>query len=447
MRALFILVLVIALYSPGNFAQTSTEVDTTGDFREVFRMYNPPRFTNKKIVVGKESTLQDLLDYAAEHNPRLSAAYLRWQASMMQVNQVAALPEPRLSYGYFFSEVETRVGAQRQRIGISQTLPLFGKLRWKKEAQLQAAEAEDARIEAERLHISYRVKKHWYEYAYVHQANQVFEENVQLLELLEGVVRAKYRAGSTPHASLIKIQVELDRLRDRQVDMADLILPLGTALNAILDRPPGSELPRPADITVPDISESDSTWLELLRQRNPQLAVARSETAALKAKVKYAEKHRFPDLTIGLDYIFTDEAIFPDVRDSGKDPLMITASINLPLWRGKNRARVLEAQSRYISALHQLSAQENNLLAKQAMVVYRLTEAKRKVALYDNSLIPRSIQALNVSKAAFEAGDADILEVIDAQRTLLEFELLQVREKANLQQRLAELEMLVGKEL
>ena len=121
--------------------------------------------------------------------------------------------------------------------------------------------------------------------------------------------------------------------------------------------------------------------------------------------------------------------------------------MNIPLWRGKNNARIATAEAEYRTAMYQLNTNRNNLLARQEMVLYRFREAKRKVDLYTNSLIPRTEQALNVSRSAFEAGEVDILELIDAQRTMLEFELLLEREKANLQQRLSELEMLAGKEL
>lgn len=50
------------------------------------------------------------------------------QSGTRRVPQVRALPDPRLSFGFFINEVETRVGPQRAKIGLQQTFPWIGKL-------------------------------------------------------------------------------------------------------------------------------------------------------------------------------------------------------------------------------------------------------------------------------------------------------------------------------
>jgi len=54
---------------------------------------------------------------------------------------------------------------------------------------------------------------------------------------------------------------------------------------------------------------------------------------------------------------------------------------------------------------------------------------------------------VGASETAYSAGTVDFLSLIDAERTLLRFRLERERARANQQQRLAELEMLVGAEL
>ena len=73
--------------------------------------------------------LRSLVDYALIHNPRINAARQAHLGTLQQVPQASALPDPKLSYRYFFEEVETRVGPQEYAVGISQALPWFGKLK------------------------------------------------------------------------------------------------------------------------------------------------------------------------------------------------------------------------------------------------------------------------------------------------------------------------------
>ena len=73
-------------------------------------------------------SLQDYLRYAALNNAGLKAAFEQWKAAMEQIPQAKSLPDPKFTYGYFIEEVETRVGPQRQKFGIMQVFPWFGKI-------------------------------------------------------------------------------------------------------------------------------------------------------------------------------------------------------------------------------------------------------------------------------------------------------------------------------
>lgn len=143
----------------------------------------------------------------------------------------------------------------------------------------------------------------------------------------------------------------------------------------------------------------------------------------------------------------TDPALMPGTRDSGKDPVMAGFSINLPIWVGKYRAGMREAQARYEAALKTRSDRANTLSADLKLALFNYQDASRKIALYRDALIPKADQTLKVTQRAFEAGRLDFLALIDAQRVLLEFQLIYERALADHAQRLAELEMLLGRSL
>jgi outer membrane protein TolC len=81
------------------------------------------------------------------------------------------------------------------------------------------------------------------------------------------------------------------------------------------------------------------------------------------------------------------------------------------------------------------------------MVLYRFRDAERKVDLYRDTLVPKAEQSLKATETAFRAGKATFTDLVDAERVLLEFELSHERALASHAQRLAELEMLIGRDL
>ena len=77
---------------------------------------------------GTNLTLRAALEYGEDNNPQLRAALKQWQAAEQNIAVQKALPDPMLTYGYYFDSVETRVGPQEQSFGVQQKFPAFGKL-------------------------------------------------------------------------------------------------------------------------------------------------------------------------------------------------------------------------------------------------------------------------------------------------------------------------------
>jgi len=67
------------------------------------------------------------------------------------------------------------------------------------------------------------------------------------------------------------------------------------------------------------------------------------------------------------------------------------------------------------------------------------------VDLFRDTLVPKARQSLKATEAAFRAGNANFVDLVDAERVLLEFQLSQERALADQAQHVARLEMLVGR--
>ena len=392
---------------------------------------------------GAAAALDDYVRYALRNNPGLRADFERWKGGLEKVAPARALADPRFTYGQFLREVETRVGPQEMRFGLAQVFPWKGKLDLKGKIALQAAEEEYQRYIEAREELIYRVRTAYYELQYLERAVAVTEENVRLLEYLEEVARAQYRGGTAAQGAVLKTQVELGRLEERLLGRRDMERPLRARMNATLGRPATAEVAVNGEL-VDEVAMPDEGELSgHLSQMNPELKRLDAAIAKAELEIELAEKMGFPDLTVGLDYVVTGRAE-NRVADSGKDPVMAAASINLPLWRDKFRAGEREAKARQRAAVRQREERENQLLAGLELALFGLREGGRKIELYRDSLIPKAEQALNVAQQAFAAGKGDFLGVIDAQRTLLEFQLARERARVDLVGKVAEIERMIG---
>ena len=218
-------------------------------------------------------------------------------------------------------------------------------------------------------------------------------------------------------------------------------------LNAALNLPAETQLPWPTDVVATNVTVSDAELLATLAESNPELKGLAHKVAEEERAIELAKKDFYPDLTLGVDYIETGEAMNPGVSDSGKDPVIAMFSINLPLWYGKYRAQLREAQHRREAAIQTQGNRENILASELKMALFKFRDAGRKTRLYQNTLMPLAKSSLGVARQSYQTGKADFLELIDAQRLLLEFELAYERALSDREQHLAQIKMLVGTEI
>ncbi len=399
------------------------------------------------VELSAEPSLDEYLAYASFNNNRLRAAYQDWVAAVERIPQAESLPDPRLSYGYYFSAVETRVGPQRQRVELAQMLPWVGKRALRGDVAAAAAEREREQFEGARRLIHYRVTDVYAEYYYLARAIDITRENLELLTYWERLAQARYRVATGRHSDVIRVQVEIGKLADRVQTLEELRWPLSARLNAALGRAVDAPLPWPRELKQSRAMVDDVDTREVLGRSSPELRALDADISREDSAIELARKDFFPDVSVGLQWIETGSRSVSDLDDNGKDAIIGTLSFNLPVWWNRYGAGVREAQARRSAAIERRRDRESELLGELGLAIYGLEEAERKVSLYGNSLIPKARESLAATFTAYESGEADFLDVLDAQRVLLDFRLARERALANHEQRLAESEMLAGRSL
>lgn len=382
-------------------------------------------------------TLTAALKYGAENSPGLQAALHHWKSAEQNITVQKALPDPTLTYGYYVESVETRVGPQNQSIQLTQKIPGFGKLALAKAIATDLTAAAGERYRREKLALDTAITQGYAELYYLKRNTEITEERIQLMRTLEQIAQTRYAAGA-PMAALLQAQLELGKLEEQLASLNDLRHPTTAQLNAALNRPADAPLPWPADL--PDQPLIIPTTAS---NSNPELAELGLRVMQSKHQLHLAKRERLPDFTLGLQYIETGEAKLP-VSDSGKDPIIATIGINLPIWFGKNRARIASAAHQKTAAELQLESREKTLEAEIRQALFNLRDADRKMTLYRDTLIPKAQQSLNVNRNAYEAGSLEFINLIDAERALLEFERAHERARADRLIARAKLSQLTG---
>jgi len=170
-----------------------------------------------------------------------------------------------------------------------------------------------------------------------------------------------------------------------------------------------------------------------------------AEAAEASASVEEAE--RLPALTLGAEWIVTGDAAMPGIQDSGRDAVIVSAGLRLPLWQG-SYADAIEAAHADASAQR---AEQQALLDRVSSELQAglaaVRDAARRVALYRATLVPQAESAYESVLGAYTVGRGNVAQALLAQRDLLELRVELERARGDHARAWARLEEVTGRQV
>jgi len=394
-------------------------------------------------------TLDEYLVFMLRHNPdfaRLKEEGMAWHSL---VPSEEALPDPSLRLGLFLSEVETRIGPQQQKLSIRQKIPWKGKRGLKGDIAASRGRQIDARLAVLKREYTAKFKKAYGNLFYLGMEIKNSQEHLGILKDFERVLLSKYESGLASYANLIRIQLEQDRLIDRIDELKKRHEPLsarlfdlmGVATAISASQSPSPLIPFPLELPI------KRKLLQRGRKiHNPRLTEISHQIHREKTILELEKLKSRPDFQFGLDWIRIGGADMADTPGSGRDALSISAGINIPIWKKKYSALAKSASHRIASSENELIRRKNRLTAELSSAFFDLEDAFRKEKLYRDQILPKAEETLKILLSNFESDQASYLDVLDAEKTLLEFGLTREKIKSDMFIAQAEIERITDQE-
>ncbi len=399
----------------------------------------------REAELQKALTERDFLELVLLRNRGLRASYESWKASLQAAGAVGFLPEPKALIGVFLEPVETRVGPQRAFVRLGQAFPLTKRLSAQEEAAKERAEAQAALFRQKSLDVLAEAKALIASYRFTEDALRITQGHLDLLVGWSRVLVARFRTDKGRHPDLVRLQVEIGKLEDQLASLKDLVGLRKARLNHLVDR--ASDAPFALGkgkegwtLALPDPKEAE----KLMAEANEELKALGLMEKAAEAEIKVAQSTRTPDLDLGLRWVMTGEARNGSVAGSGDDPIAVELGFRLPIQVSRYDSLERAAKRRRRAAREKLLERQNRLRSRLREDFYKARDAARRLTLFRDTLLPKARESVQVQLQSFRAGKGNFLDLIDAERVLLDFLLQRSRAQAEGEKARADLEALLG---
>ena len=278
-------------------------------------------------INGYSQSVETFVEMAKAYNPGLKSLKLEYDAALLKADQVRDWPDPKVSLGLGVLPVETRLGAQRVKIGVSQMIPWKGSLDAKSKMVRSKAEVKSHFDEVKEIDIEHMIRSAYATLEFLEAKKVIIQERLKVLDILEDLAKSAVRSGKGKLSNVLFTE------RKKEVLLADLDL-LDKKMEQpiiIINRWAGRELSTEIQITQDDDLINKAEVLQYAETEHPQYDILDSKINASNSVINLTKYQAKPKIGVGLDYAYIDARNDIDIPGNGRDVLMPMGSVTIPL--------------------------------------------------------------------------------------------------------------------
>jgi cobalt-zinc-cadmium efflux system outer membrane protein len=358
------------------------------------------------IELSDPLTLSEVIRVAGERRREIEAVRARSRAAEARPAIVSALEDPMLSPS--LDHLPFMGGGADVSVAIEQRFPLSGLRRHRRQGAL--ADLDRLRAEAARtsLDVGAQAANAFLMLQELRRTAALVSEQLTFAQGIVTAANARYASGAAPQADVLRAEVEVARLQSfaralsNEVRAAEAMLNTSLALDA--DRP----VPPLAPVVLTRPVPAWPSIRSALTSR-PEVAAGRAEIARADAEVQVMRDMFRPMATIRTGPAYT--------MAEGKG-WMAMVGVSLPIWRGKLRAGLAEAQAMRAMSEADLQAMTRMIEGDAAVAVSQVQAAHDRQRTITTDVLPRARMAIDPAIAGYTAGQLPLVSVVEAVQAL-----------------------------
>lgn len=388
--------------------------------------------------------LDTIIEQALARNPSVSLAEGHIDFSRGQQVAAGAYPNPTVTGYTGYGEVRD-VGRANIRESLAReslteyNMTVGQPLEWPsmRAARQQAADAGLATANAglleARLHLIVQVKVAFSDLLLAQQDAGLARQNLETVEGVARIVKARVKSGEAPQFESIKAEVEVLKARQELARADNTVRINRVALDTLTGGALGLSYTVEGEfVGMPQDLQIDALMGRMM-ERHPTIQRLLQSVQQSDWKIDFERQSRLPSVTVNGSYW----------REIGREAWQGGLSVPIPTWYRR--------QGEIASALGTKRREEAELLRARnelARAVYQhYLDAKTTAELIDvfnKGLLKQAQEALRLAQFSFQQGASSLLEVFDAQRVQRQIQMDYVQARYELSVSLARLERAVG---
>lgn len=386
-------------------------------------------------------SLDMIIDLALAKNPIVSSAVGNIEQQKGQQTAAGAYPNPTVtSHSGIGRLKDTTVGPPENVQSLTEYSVVVGQpVEWpalrtarQRVADLGLSTANVGLLET-RLNLSSQVKAAFYDLLLAQRGADLARQNLDTVEGVARIVRARVKSGEAPQFESIKAEVEVLKAGQLLARADNVVRISRVVVNTLTGGALGATYTVQGEFRmVPRDLQIEGLMVRMMDQ-HPAIQRLLSSVEQSDWKIEFERQARVPTVTVNGSYW----------REIGREAFQGGLSVPMPLWyrRQGEIAASLGAKRREEAEL----LRTRNELGRAVYQHYQdVRTTAELIEVFDKGLLKQAQEALRLAQFSFQQGASSLLEVLDAQRVQRQILLDYAEARHALSVSLARLEQAVG---
>jgi cobalt-zinc-cadmium efflux system outer membrane protein len=352
--------------------------------------------------------LDRIIDLALERNPAILGAQSVIEQDEGRRTQAGAYPNPTIGGHTGSGELrDPSIGPRVNEYGMTlhQTVEWPGMRAARKDAADAGLAGATVGLDEAKLNLIAEVKQVFYELLLAERTVDLLQQNLEIVQDVARIVRARVRSGEGPQFEAVKAEVEVLKAKQEMTKAKNVVRVKLVGLNTLTA---GALGPR---------YKVQGDFRSLRDRLDPEQMAARdlSQHPTLKRQGKLVEQAesivtkerqgRVPNVTLFGGY----------ARETGREGMVAGVSLPTPLWY-RQQGHIATALGTQRKEEAELIRARNELARAINQHAREAETAQEQILVYEEGLIKQAQEALRIAQLSFRQGASSLLEVLDAQR-------------------------------
>jgi len=361
---------------------------------------------------AKEETrtfdLERIIDLALERNPMIAGAQSVIQQNEGSQIQAGAYPNPTIVAQTADATIQDPRNGDRiteRGVMVNQTVEWPGMRAARQHAADAGLAGATVGLDEAKLNLIAEVKQAFYELLLAERTVDLLQQNLEIVQEVARIVRARVRSGEGPQFEAVKADVEVLKAKQEMTKAKNAVRVKLVGLDTLTA---GALGPR---------YKVQGDFRSLRDRLDPEQMAARdlSQHPILKRQGKLVEQAeltvtkerqgRVPNVTIFGGY----------AREIGREAVMAGVSLPTPLWY-RQQGHIATALGTQRKEEAELIRAKNDLARAINQHAREAETAQEQILVYEEGLLKQAQEALRIAQLSFRQGASSLLDVLDAQR-------------------------------